>query len=352
MTKNKYEPTIRSASERKYNVIKFAVIGTSEITDKFIVAARGFENFHLEAVYSREYTKGLAFGKKYSCCKVYTDLDELGADPVIDAVYSASPNSFHCPQAIKLMGYKKHVLCEKPFASDSYQVAAMIAVANANNVLLMEAMKTPFMPVLHNVKNQLQRIGKIRRAFFHYSQYSSRYDNYRNGIVENAFKPELSNGALVDIGIYPLFAMLYFFGDCTNLSASAQFLESGVDGIGTISLKYADFLGDIQYSKISNSLIPNEIQGEDGNILINRISMGASATMQLRNGEIVDLGTEKEDSFFYEIKEFLTLIENGQLESKTMSHQVSQRLMATLDEVRRQIGLVYPTNNIDKKNIP
>lgn len=220
----------------------------------------------------------------------------------------------------------------------------MISVAKENNVLLMEAMKTPFMPVISNVKNQLHRIGKIRRAFFHYSQYSSRYDNFRNGIVENAFKPELSNGALVDIGIYPLFAMLYFFGECTKLSASAHFLHSGVDGIGMISMKYTDFLGDIHYSKISNSLIPNEIQGEDGNILINRISMGASAQMQLRSGETVDLGTETEDSFYYEIKEFLTLIENGQIESKIMSHKISQALMAALDEVRRQIGLVYETD--------
>ena len=333
-------------------MIKFAVIGTSDITDKFINSALGFKNFALAAIYSREYTKGLAFGKKYSCSKVYTDLDKLGEDRAIDAVYIASPNYLHCPQAIKLMSYKKHILCEKPFASDSDEVAAMIAAARENNVLLMEAMKTPFMPVIRNVKSHLQRIGKIRRAFFHYSQYSSRYDNFRKGIVENAFKPELSNGALVDIGIYPLFAMLYFFGECDHLSASAQFLHSGVDGVGTISMKYADFLGDIHYSKISNSLIPNEIQGEDGNILINRISMGASATMQLRSGEIIDLGTETEDSFYYEIKEFLTLIETGQLESKVMSHQVSRELMATLDEIRRQIGLVYPSNNIDKKNNP
>jgi len=326
-------------------MIKFAVIGTSEITDKFIKAALGFENFSLEAIYSREYAKGLAFGKKYFCSKVYTDLDKLGEDPAIDAVYIASPNYLHCSQAIKLIGHKKHILCEKPFASNGNEVAAMIAAAKENNVLLMEAMKTPFMPVIRNVKNQLYRIGKIRRAFFHYSQYSSRYDNFRKGIVENAFKPELSNGALVDIGIYPLFAMLYFFGDCTNISASAQFLHSGVDGVGTISMKYADFLGDIHYSKISNSLIPNEIQGEDGNIMINRISMGSSAYIQLRSGETIDLGTEAEDSFYYEIKEFLALIKNGQIESKIMSHKVSQELMDTLDEVRRQIGLVYAVDN-------
>ena len=326
-------------------MIKFAVLGTSKITGEFLKTAQRFENFSLEAIYSRDYTKGLTFGKNFSCSKVYTDLDKLGQDPAIDAVYIASPNYLHCQQAIKLMEYKKNVLCEKPFASNSLEVDAMITAARENKVLLMEAMKTPFMPIIQIIKRQLHRVGLIRRVYFNYSQYSSRYDAFREGIIENAFKPELSNGALVDIGIYPLFAMLYLFGKSADITARAKFLDTGVDGVGTISKSYANFLGDIHYSKISNSLIPSEIQGEDGNILINMIAIGTSAKLYLRTGEIIDLGTETRDSFYYEIQEFLELAESGHLESQIMTHNLSRELMLELDEIRRQIGLIYPADN-------
>lgn len=326
-------------------MIKFAVIGTSKITKEFINSAKNFPNFYLEAIYSRDYQKGLDFGKEFSCQKIYTDLDELGKDDEIDAVYIASPNFLHSSQAIKLMKYKKNILGEKPFASNLEEVEAMIKCAKENNVLLMEAMKTPFMPVIQNVKANLHKIGKIRRVFFNYCQYSSRYDNFRNGIIENAFKPELSNGAIMDIGIYPLLASLYLFGKPRELSAKAEILHTGVDGIGTVNMKYDDFLSDIHYSKITNSLIPSEIQGEDGNILINMISVGASAKIHMRTGEIIDLGTEEKDSFHYEIKEFLTLLENGEKESNIMSHEMSLLLIKTIDNIRKDIGLVYPADN-------
>lgn len=322
-------------------MIKFAVIGTSKITGEFLKEAQKFPNFHLEVIYSRDYDKGLEFGKNFGCEKVYTDLDELGQDKNIHAVYIASPTFLHSSQAIKLMNYKKHILGEKPFASNTKEVQLMIETAEKNGVLLMEALKTPFMPVIQNIKSNLDKIGQIRRVFFNYCQYSSRYDNFRNGIIENAFKPQLSNGGIMDIGIYPLLASLYIFGEPQELSAKAEFLSSGVDGIGTISMKYENFLADIHYSKITNSLIPSEIQGEDGNILINMISTGGSAKIHMKNGEVIDLGTETKGSFHYEIKEFLNLLENNKKESDIMSHTMSKLLMNNLDEVRRKIGLVY-----------
>ena len=325
-------------------MIKFAIIGTSKIAKEFIKCAKTFPNFHLEAIYSRDYDRGLAFGREFACEKVYTDLDSLGKDPNVTAVFVGSPNAFHMPQAIELMNYGKHIFCEKPFASNSREVEAMINAARENGVLLMDAMKTPFMPVIQNIKANLHKIGKIRRVHLNYCQYSSRYDNFRKGVIENAFKPELSNGALVDIGIYPLFAMLHFFGNPKEISSTAQFLSTGVDGIGTVTMKYDEFIGDIHYSKITNSLIPSEIQGEDGNILIDMVAIGKSAKIHMRNGEIIDLGSETMDYFHYEIKEFLALLENKKTQSDIMTYDVSLNLAKHLELIRKQIGLHYPAD--------
>lgn len=93
-------------------------------------------------------------------------------------------------------------------ASNTAEVKEMITAAKENEVLLMEALKTTFLPNFKVVQENLHKLGKIRRAFVSYCQYSSRYDAYKEGTVLNAFKPELSNGALMDIGVYCLYPMV------------------------------------------------------------------------------------------------------------------------------------------------
>ena len=128
--------------------------------------------------YGRE---GQGFAAKYADPKVYTDLEAMVQDDEIDAVYIASPNSYHVDQAILCMNHGKHVLCEKPMASNAAEVAAMIEAAKNNDVLLMEALKSTLMPNFKTVRDNLYKLGPIRRYFASYCQYSSRYDAFKQG---------------------------------------------------------------------------------------------------------------------------------------------------------------------------
>ena len=123
-------------------IIRFGVIGTNNITDWFLNGAAQVKDFILTAVYSRNEEKGRAFAEKYNVDHVFTDLNEMAKSDLIDAVYIASPNAVHSEQAILFLNNKKHVLCEKAFASNSLQVINMINAAKDNQVILMEAMKT------------------------------------------------------------------------------------------------------------------------------------------------------------------------------------------------------------------
>ena len=171
--------------------VRFGIIGTNIITDQFIQAASHCEAFELSAVYSRTEARGQAFAAKYGVKHIFTDLEELLTSDVVDAMYIASPNALHAKQAIMCLNYQKHVLCEKPLASNLKEVEAMIAAAKANHVLLMEAMKTTLLPNFKVIQEQLSKIGTVRRYFASFCQYSSRYDAYRAGTVLNAFNPEL-----------------------------------------------------------------------------------------------------------------------------------------------------------------
>lgn len=326
--------------------MKFGVIGTNWITESFISAAREVESFTLSAVYSRTEEKAKEFADQNGAEYIFTDLEEMAASDVIDAVYIASPNSFHAEQAITLMKHGKHVICEKPIASNVAEIEKMIETAKENNVLLMEAMRSTVTPNFKSIQENLHKIGTVRRYFGNSCQYSSRYDKYKEGTVLNAFNPAFSNGSMMDIGIYCLYPMVVLFGEPESVKANAYLLESGVDGEGSILLNYGDKEGVVMYSKISNSFVPSEIQGENGSILIDHIQDMSKIEIRYNDGRTEDITVEQDKpKMYYEAKEFIELIERGELESKVNSHANSLAVMKIMSEARRQVGLVYPADN-------
>lgn len=327
-------------------MIRFGVIGTNNITTWFLAGASLVENFKLTAIYSRTEEKAREFANRYYVENTFTSLEEMAKSDLIDAVYIASPNKLHAEQAILFMNNGKHVLCEKAFASNSKEVNKMIEVAKKNNVVLMEAMKTTVMPNFNIAMKNIYKLGKVRRYFSSFCQYSSRYDKYKEGIILNAFNPELSNGALMDIGVYTIAPMVAIFGKPGEIKASSYMLESGVDGEGSILFNYDDMEASVIYSKISNSYLPTEIQGEDGTMIIDRVNTMGSVKIIYRDGSIEDLTTNHEqDDMCYEIEEFINIIQSGERESKINSLELSKTVMEIMDEVRRQIGLVYLADN-------
>ncbi len=119
-----------------------------------------------------------AFASDYPVEHLFTSLDEMAQSDAIDAVYIASPNSLHFPQTRLFLSHKKHVICEKPLASNLQEVEAAIACARENQVVLFEAFKTASLPNFILLKQSLAKAGKVRKAFINYCQYSSRYQRY------------------------------------------------------------------------------------------------------------------------------------------------------------------------------
>ncbi|WP_044895494.1 Gfo/Idh/MocA family protein [Bacillus alveayuensis] len=326
-------------------MIRFATIGTNWITEEFLKAAKNIPDFSLTAVYSRTEERAKKFAAKVGAKLTFTSLEEMAKSNEVDAVYIASPNSFHAEQAILFMKHGKHVLCEKPMASNTKEVKAMLKAAKEHNVVLMEAMKTTLLPNFLAIRKHIHKIGKIRRYFASYCQYSSRYDQYKNGIVLNAFNPRFSNGALMDIGIYCLYPMVFLFGKPQSVQANSIRLPSGVDGEGSIILHYGDMDGVVMYSKITNSYIPSEIQGEEGSILMDTIHTPQKVEIRYRNGHIEDITEEqREHPMYYEVKEFIELIQNGKHESEINSHHNSLTTIDIIEQARKQTGIIFPAD--------
>ncbi|MGD7007077.1 Gfo/Idh/MocA family protein [Metabacillus sp. 84] len=328
-------------------MIRFGVIGTNWITEKFIDAAAQTGELKLAAIYSRTEERAAEFAEKHGAPHTYTSLEDFAASKEFEAVYIASPNSLHAEQAILCMNSGKHVLCEKPIASNSAELKKMIEAAKANRVLLMEAMKTTLLPNFTSIRKNLHKIGKVRRYVASYCQYSSRYDAYKEGKILNAFKPEYSNGSMMDIGIYCIAPMVALFGRPNSIQATAHLLESGVDGEGSILFQYEEHDAIVMFSKITDSYLPSEIQGEAGSIVIDKFSTMENVRIRYRSGETEEINMHQhENSMFDEAKEFASLIREGKLESETNTLENSLITLEIMDLARREIGLVYPADEV------
>lgn len=339
--------------------VRFGVVGTNNITDWVIAGGRQDERFELTAVCSRTQERADEFAAKHMIPYTFTSLEEMAASDRIDAVYIATPNSCHAAQAILCMNHGKHVLCEKPFASNALEVKEMIKAAKRNDVTLMEAMISTFNPNFIIARNHLKDLGKIRRYFACYCQYSSRYDKYKEGIILNAFKPELSNGAVMDIGIYTIYPMIALFGKPQKIEAQGILLESGVDGQGAVNFLYEGMNATVLYSKIANSFLPSEIEGEAGNIIMDHIHIAENVDFIPRiptgQGKSQKAATESigvrldYSPYYYEMKEFMDLVTEGRKESEINSLENSLATIEVIDEIRRQLGVIYPADRNDNQ---
>lgn len=324
------------------NAIRFGIIGTNFISENFAKAS-AFCNITLQAVFSRSMETGRAYAQKYGIPDVYDDFDAFVKAPNIDAVYVASPNYAHCEQSVRAMEQRKHVLCEKPVASNLRELQRMISASMTNNVVLLEAMIPAHDPAYQIVRECMGKIGKVRRAIFELCKYSSRYDQFRQGVILNAFEPALSNAAIMDIGVYCIHPCVKLFGKPLSIKASSVLLYNGMEGEGTVSLRYADMVADLIYSKITESARPCVIQGEEGSVQFFGVGGPRNIVIEYRGGIKEEITVERPyPNMVNELREFLRLIEAKEVEHDHL--QYSQWTMAIIDEARRQNNVVFPAD--------
>jgi len=354
-----------------------AIIGSNFIVDTFLNAATQVETFNFYAIYSREQATGKNKANQYrqvnngTGVKVFTDLAIMLADDNIDAVYIASPNNLHAKQAIQCLNAGKHVLGEKPSAVNSNELNEILSAAIKNNRCFMEAMMSLHLPNFSLVKQHLPRIGKPRKYFGQYCQYSSRYGLALKLLAEkkpekipNTFLPEFGNGALIDLGIYPLYPVVALWGDPDSISAQGVMLETGVDGAGDLQLDYGDKVASISFSKICNGENFVEFQGELGRLRIEFVSLMRKVELFLNDGSYELLSSNDENSkankhqpMSFEISHFIELIQTHQelqksvqpvnieaLQSTITSWKLSRQIIEVIDQARKQIGVIYPSD--------
>ena len=149
----------------------------------------------------------------------------------------------------------------------------------------------------------------------------------------------------MDIGSYCIHFLASLFGKPEKILADSLFLENGVDGAGSVIASYDDKQAEIIYSKITDSKLPTQIQGENGCMIIEQCPIIKKITIYYRNGETEELQFDKRDNqMIYETKDFIRLIKEHKVDHQFL--RASEIEMDITDEVRRQTGIVFPADKI------
>lgn len=317
-------------------MLRFGIVGTNFISEWFAGACRALpDRVQVAAVHSRTLAKAEQFASEHCASDqgVAQGVDDLDAlFELVDAVYIASPNRAHHPQAMAALAAGKHVLVEKTIGSNLAQATEIVEVARANGLVAMEAMRTVHAPTHALIRDALPRLGTIRHARFEKLQYSSRYDSFREGTIQNAFDPSLDNSALADIGIYCLQPALDLFGEPVSVTGRSVHLHNGFEGGGSMLLEYPDAVVDLAWSKIAPGAGLSMITGEDGWLSFDDPGEPRTIRLGLRGQDPVTLfeatSPKPQDQMSHEVAAFCDQVERGQLDERwAQLSLLSRRLM-------------------------
>ena len=318
--------------------IRWGIIGLGKIANKFATDLASIEHVELVAVASRNIQNANNFAEKHNAKKAYSSYEELAKDSNVDAVYIATPHSFHKEHAILCLRNKKAVLCEKPFAMNLSEVTEMIEAAKENNVLLMEALWSFFLPhftyVLDLVKSE--KFGKLKSLEADFGFHTPYNTDSR------LFKKELGGGSLLDIGIYPIFAALATLGEPDAIDASATFFENGADASCDMVFQYKNAKATLKSTLLEETPSIAILKFEKAIVKLNRqFHQSSSITIIQNNTEEIINFDFKTIGYNYETEHFNNLLRAGEKESNMMTFEFSKNLINTLDKVRGIIGLTY-----------
>jgi predicted dehydrogenase len=333
-------PTTVPTSVSSEGRTRWGILGTGWIASMFATDLALLPDAELVAVGSRTQDRADAFVREFGGGRAHPSYADLVADPEVDAVYVASPHPSHHADVLLAIEAGKAVLCEKPFTLNAGQARELVAATQANGTFLMEAMWTRFLPHTVRIRELLAAgaLGEVRAVYADHGQWFERDAEHR------LFAPELGGGALLDLGVYPISFASMVLGPPSRVTAVSDPTFTGVDGQTSILLQHNGGAHAVLTCTLeAASPVTAAIVGTEARIEIDR-TWYAPTTFRLvtRDGEVSEYAEEcAPRGMQHEAAEVGRCLRAGLLESPELTLDETVSIMATMDEVRAQIGLTY-----------
>jgi predicted dehydrogenase len=322
--------------------IRWGVIGAGGIATAFCDDLQLLPDHEVVAVGARSAGTSDAFASRFGIARTHSSYAELAADPLVDAVYVATPHPMHHDAAMLAIEAGKAVLVEKPFTMDAAQARSLVEAARARGTFLMEAMWTRFLPHMVAVCDVLAsgRLGDLVLVTAEHGQWFAEDPDFR------LFAPGLGGGALLDLGIYPVSFASMVLGTPTRVTAVSDPAFTGVDAQTSVILR--DDAG--RHAVLTTTLsaaTPNgaAISGTSARLEIEpTFYRPTSFRIVDRDGAVEQVEVPHVgNGLRHQAAEVGRCLREGLTESPVLGLDETISIMETMDEIRRQIGLDYST---------
>jgi predicted dehydrogenase len=325
------------------STFNWGILGPGGIARAFATDLQSLIGHSVAAVGSRTLSNAQEFVSTFGG-KAYGSYEELVADESVDAIYVATPHPAHKENVIAALNAGKPVLCEKPFAVNAQEAQEMVAAAAANNVALMEAMWSRFLPHYAQVREIIASgiLGKILTVQADHGQRLADQN------IPRLVDPLLAGGALLDLGIYPVSFAHMVLGNPTKITASGVLTDRGVDGQTSMIFDYANGAQAIlNTTMLEQTPCRAVVAGVNGWLEIDRVFYSpTSMRVTLFDGTVKQYpNTYVGHGIREQAEEFKQLVLSGKQQNELLNWKDTVDIMKTLDTVRSQIGLTYPFEN-------
>lgn len=321
--------------------IRWGILATGGIAHAFTADLRT-AGLDVVAVGSRSAESARAFAEQYGIAHAHGSYEALVADPEVDIVYVASPHSHHLAHATLALEAGKHVLIEKAVTLDADEAIALRDLAAARGLLVMEAMWTRYLPHMVRIREIVAAgtLGEVRTVIADHTQRISDDPAHRLNALE------LGGGALLDLGIYPVSFAVDILGPIESARAVGRLAETGADSdVAIAAVHSGGGLSSIAMS--SRAAGPNtaHVIGTDARIDIDRVwYTPTSFRVTATDGTVIEDYTSAfaGGGMQFEALYAEHLLREGRTDSDLLPFDESITIMATLDDIRAQLGVVYP----------
>lgn len=331
--------------EDSVKTIRWGVIGSGGIAATFVEDLRLLTDDAAEvvAVGSRSRSSAESFAGEHGIARAHPSYADLVADDEVDAVYVSTIHPTHHDAALLAIEAGKAVLVEKPFTMTAAEAESLVAAARSNGVFLMEAMWSRFLPHMVRLRELLAAgaLGEVHQVIADHGQWFAKDPSHR------LFAPDLGGGALLDLGIYPVSFVSMVLGTPTTVTAVSDPAFTEVDGTTSVLLQHAGGAhGVVTTTSAAVGPTTAAVVGSDARVEIaSNFYAPTTFTLTGRDGSVETFDGRREGKGMrYEAAEVMACVRDGRLESDVMPLDETVAIMRTMDEVRRQIGLTYPTD--------
>lgn len=322
---------------------RIGIIGCGWIAEKMAITLQGMEKVEAYAITSRDLNKAETFAQKWNFTRAYGSYEEMLDDELVDLVYIATPHSHHYAHTRLSLLKGKPVLCEKAFTANAKETEELLQLAKEKNLFLTEAIWTRYMPLSQTICELVDN-GAIGRPQLLTANLC--YPNYHK---ERMHKPELAGGALLDLGVYTLnFAAMLFGTDIIRTTSACIKTDTGVDAQNSITLEYADGkMAILCSSQMAKSDRQGIISGDKGFMIVDNINNPQKVSVYDSDYQLTAVYNcpPQITGYEYQVYASIEALENGWLESPFMPHQETLRIMRQMDELRKEWGVIYPSDN-------